>query len=132
MEGDLLDNIEDAVENIENPPLITGYPYVHYKNKKTTVSIDDVEIFSSEKTCIVDSIYILNTSSYPATIYLYFKQEDSRTDLLKAFTLEKGGRLEFLDKSSFYLGPQELLYAVLGDAGAVVTIIVSYRELNNQ
>ena len=110
----------------------TSFPFVYYRNKKSVVSIDDINIFNSEKTCIVDSILISNSSPNEAKIDLYCQTGELQVYLLKRFSLENGGRFEFLNESVFYLSPEDHLHAVLGDASSTVSIVISYRELNNQ
>jgi len=127
--------VETSSDNSVNTQSYIDTNFVSMKNQVNRVFTDDVCIFKSDKHCIIDSILIFNVCDILINLNVYMKNTDDEKvtifDMLRNVEMKARDSIEMLQKSIFYFGVGDELYASVSDSSGIATLIVSYRELNN-
>lgn len=107
--------------------------------QKTTVNISNEGVigFQSEKPCVLDSIWLVNTTEDNVFVDLRVITERTVSDgievsegyLTKSQFLDDYQRKEILKGSILYLEPQDLLYVATDFSAKNIDCLVSYREV---
>jgi hypothetical protein len=114
----------------------TPYPWVNFLlNPVKAIDSTPLNIFSSPKYCIVDSIFVANTSE--RDIYIDITVTATRDDVEEDYTLfrkvklPKNGRMQLM-QSVIHMQSGDIIKASSDFSGNTFDCHVSYRELTEQ
>lgn len=111
------------------------WPWVNF-NLAPTADIDSTNtlIFGSQSNCIVDSIFVCNTS--PQDIYIDITilaerviDDPTTTYIVKKYLLKKSEGVELIKESVINLQSGDTMYAKSDFADNTFDCMISYREL---
>ncbi len=106
-------------------------PFVEFKLYPTkNIGSTATIIFEVPKTCILDSIWLVNIVDTPIKIFSYILREVEKFPCANGILINPLDNIDMLERTTFTMEAGDLLYAYSDFANNRFNSFISYRKLN--